>query len=128
MTTEEVFRAYIDIYRVLVKGAGLTENNPVYKNIDQLLEDNKEQIEKAIRDEVEFKLFLTVLQYPVLEKVHGIEKLKDMEPGKIHDLLLAFYDLYLKDATKKFCKKYGLAPFEDPEMTFIVHQIKKRKE
>ena len=125
MTTDEIFRKYISIYRVLVKEAGMKEGNQVYKDIDTILEANEGIIEKAIQDDIEFKLFLTILQYPVLEKVHGIENLKEMNPKEIHDLLLAFYNLYLETATKKFCRKYGLEPFEDPEMTFIIQRIKK---
>ena len=127
MTCEEVYRKYINVYRVLMKAAGNETGNPVYKDIDNILNtgDNKAMIDKAIADEVEFNIFLTVLQFPVLVAVHGIDGLRNKEPSEIHQNLHEFYQLYLAKGTKDFCRKYGLPVFNDPEMTVLIRRLNK---
>ena len=129
MTCEEIYNKYVGIFKVLIKTAGEETGNTSYKNIDQILNSNDvvKIIKRAIEDEVEFKLFVSILIFQVIRDVHGIEKLEDTDEEEMYKLITSLYQLYLRIPTRKFCTKYGLPVFNDPEVTCIVKKLHKKK-
>lgn len=121
MTFEEVYGNYVLVFEACIKAAGQQADNPAYKNVKQILEreEIKEAIGRAVNDEVELEIFITLLLYGLLREIHGVNKLKTKEPEEIAKLLSFIYTNYLKKATEKFCQKYGLEPPPESLDTFF---------
>ena len=124
MTCEEIYIKYIDLFKLLIKNAGIETGNTSYRNVDKILEqeDDKMCIRHAIEDEVDFRIFVSVLIFRVMIDIHGIEKLAKLDEDEMKDLITSLYVLYLLKPTRKFCTKYGLPVFNDPEITVIVRR------
>lgn len=124
MTCEEIYIKYIDLFKLLIKNAGIETGNTSYRNVDKILEqeDDKRCINRAIEDEVDFRIFVSILIFRVMIDIHGIEKLEKLDEDKMKDLITSLYVLYLLKPTRKFCTRYGLPVFNDPEITAIVRR------
>ena len=124
MTCEEIYIKYIDLFKLLIKNAGIETGNTSYRNVDKILEqeDDKMCIRHAIEDEVDFRIFVSILIFRVMIDIHGIEKLEKLDEDEMKDLITSLYVLYLLKPTRKFCTKYGLPVFNDPEITAIVRR------
>ena len=124
MTCEEIYIKYIDLFKLLIKNAGIETGNTSYRNVDKILEqeDDKMCINRAIEDEVDFRIFVSILIFRVMIDIHGIEKLEKLDEDEMKDLITSLYVLYLLKPTRKFCTKYGLPVFNDPEITAIVRR------
>lgn len=124
MTCEEIYIKYIDLFKLLIKNAGIETGNTSYRNVDKILEqeDDKMCINHAIEDEVDFRIFVSILIFRVMMDIHGIEKLEKLDEDEMKDLITSLYVLYLLKPTRKFCTKYGLPVFNDPEITAIVRR------
>lgn len=129
MTVEEIYTKYIGIFKVLIKAAGQETGNSSYKNVDKILsiEDNVKIIKRAIEDEVEIRLFVTILIFMVMIDIHGVDKLENTETEDMKNLITSMYQLYLHIPTRKFCTKYGLPTFNDPEMTCVIRSLKDKQ-
>ena len=121
MTCEEIYIKYIDLFKLLIKNAGIETGNTSYRNVDKILEqeDDKMCIRHAIEDEVDFRIFVSILIFRVMIDIHGIEKLEKLDEDEMKDLITSLYVLYLLKPTRKFCTKYGLPVFNDPEITAV---------
>ena len=124
MTCEEIYIKYVDLFKLLIKTAGIETGNTSYRNVDKILEqeDDKRCINHAIEDEVDFRIFVSILIFRVMIDIHGIEKLEKLDEDEMKDLITSLYVLYLLKPTRKFCTKYGLPVFNDPEITAIVRR------
>ena len=124
MTCEEIYIKYIDLFKLLIKNAGIETGNTSYRNVDKILEqeDDKMCIRHAIEDEVDFRIFVSVLIFRVMIDIHGIEKLAKLDEDEMKDQITSLYVLYLLKPTRKFCTKYGLPVFNYPEITAIVRR------
>lgn len=108
MTAKELFPKYVKIFELVIEQAGEDTGNKVYKNISNVINSNKEKIEKSIEEDIPFGLFVTVLITIVLIEVHSVEKLDKMSKEDTKVLLDDLFDRYLKKPTRKFTASYGL--------------------
>ena len=74
MTCEELYEKYVGIFKVLIKTAGDKEENSSYQNVAHILKEkgSREMIRRAIDDEVDFRVFVSILIFLVMRDVHGI--------------------------------------------------------
>ncbi len=119
MTYQEITDKYSELFVILIEKAGRETGNTSYQKVAEILgkDESKQVLEKAVRDEVDFKMFVCLMIVMILFDIydHQIENWTSEESS---EKLLEFYELYLKKATKKFCTKYGLEPFDNPGMAF----------
>jgi hypothetical protein len=120
MTYKEIIEKYKDLFIILTEKAGSDSGILEYKNIDAILKkpENLEMVEELIEKEPDFKIVVSSFIVALLIEIYGPEKLEEWDEDKSSSHITEFYQLYLKKATIKFCEKYGLERFGDPEMAF----------
>ena len=120
MTYEEIVHEYRKLFVMLVEKAGRETGNTSYLKVEQILtEKNAEKMEEGIiADEPAF--VIVVCSYLVLLfcDIYGIDGVENWDQDMSASKLSEFYQEFLKKATIRFCEKYGLEPFEDPETSF----------
>jgi len=126
MTYQEITKRYSELFIMLVEKAGRETGNTSYQKVAEILgkDESKQILEKAVQDEVDFKMFVCLMIVLILFDIYD-SQIENWTSEESSDKLLEFYELYLKKATKKFCEKYGLEPFDNPGMAFkmITKQI-----
>jgi hypothetical protein len=109
LTTEELFREYIKLFKLIVETAGYTVNNKSYLEVEKILEKEEKNIKLTIEQDIPFTPFVATLIFYVILDIHGIENLEgDEKIDKIKELIDDFWERYLKRPTRKFTSKYGL--------------------
>lgn len=126
MTYEDIVHEYRKLFIMLVEKAGRETGNTSYLRVEEILKKRSvEQLENGlIEKEPEF--VVVVCSYLVLLfcDIYGIEKVENWDPEMSATKLSEFYYEFLKSATIRFCEKYGLEPFEDPETSFKLITLK----
>lgn len=125
MTTNEVFNEYKKRFILLMEAAGEETNNDIYRDTEKILDEkkNRDLIQATIDNEYPFPIFVCILIVMLLEKIHGLDKLKDMSPEETYELSNYIFMHYLKKATRKFTTTYGLAPMTELDTMFQVRKI-----
>jgi len=128
MTYKEIIEKYKNLFILLTEKAGEESGIQEYKKIDTILKkkENQEMVEDLIKAEPDFKIVVSSFIVSLLLEIYGPEILETWDEEKTSSHLTEFYQLYLKKATIKFCEKYGLEKFNDPEMAFKLIITSKR--
>lgn len=112
MTTEEVYREYINRFILIIEAAGEETNNSSYMNVEKVLSENETIIDQLIQDDAPFDVFVSALIVVLLVDIHDLDTLSDLDQEEVTKLAESMYVLYLKRPTKKFAAKYGI-PLDD---------------
>lgn len=98
LTTEELFREYIKLFKLIVETAGYTVNNKSYLEVEKILEKEEKNIKLTIEQDIPFTPFVATLIFYVILDIHGIENLEgDEKIDKIKELIDDFGRDILKD-------------------------------
>lgn len=108
MTAEELFPEYEKLFKLVIETAGQENGNEIYKNVYNIIDENREIINRSIEDDIPFNVFVSLLAFLVIKEVHGIEKLSEMDDENLKGLIDSMFKLYLEKPTRKFTSKYGL--------------------
>lgn len=126
MTYEEIVLEYRKLFIMLVEKAGRDTGNTSYLNVEKILkEKNIEKLERdLIQGEPDFVIVVCSYLVVLFCDIYGISGVENWDLEKSSTKLSEFYQEFLKKATIKFCEKYGLEPFEDPETSFKIIPIR----
>lgn len=127
MTYGEIVHEYRKLFIMLVEKAGHETGNTSYLKVEEILkEKNVEKLEESlISDEPEFVIIVCSYLVLLFCDIYGIDKVEDWDQDMSAAKVSEFYHAFLKKATIRFCEKYGLEPFDDPETSFKLIAIKK---
>lgn len=121
LTTEELFREYVKLFKLLVETAGYTVKNKSYLEVERilLLQKQEKNIKATIEDDIPFTPFVATLIFYIILDIHGADRLEGVEKTEeVKNLIDDFWERYLKRPTRKFTSKYGLPEVRDLE-TYI---------
>lgn len=119
LTTEELFREYVKLFKLLVETAGYTVKNKSYLEVERILQKQEKNIKATIEDDIPFTPFVATLIFYVILDIHGADRLEGVEKTEeVKNLIDDFWERYLKRPTRKFTSKYGLPEVRDLE-TYI---------
>ena len=119
LTTEELFREYVKLFKLLVETAGYTVKNKSYPEVERILQKQEKNIKATIEDDIPFTSFVATLIFYVILDIHGADRLEGVEKTEeVKNLIDDFWERYLKRPTRKFTSKYGLPEVRDLE-TYI---------
>lgn len=121
LTTEELFREYVKLFKLLVETAGYTVKNKSYLEVERILQKQEKNIKATIEDDIPFTPFVATLIFYVILDIHGADRLEGVEKTEeVKNLIDDFWERYLKRPTRKFTSKYGLPEVRDLETYIIV--------
>jgi len=119
LTTEELFREYVKLFKLLVETAGYTVKNKSYLEVERILQKQEKNIKATIEDDIPFTPFVATLIFYIILDIHGADRLEGVEKTEeVKNLIDDFWKIYLKRPTRKFTSKYGLPEVRDLE-TYI---------
>lgn len=119
LTTEELFREYVKLFKLLVETAGYTVKNKSYLEVERILQKQEKNIKATIEDDIHFTPFVATLIFYIILDIHGADRLEGVEKTEeVKNLIDDFWERYLKRPTRKFTSKYGLPEVRDLE-TYI---------
>lgn len=119
LTTEELFREYVKLFKLLVETAGYTVKNKSYLEVERILQKQEKNIKATIEDDIPFTPFVATLIFYIILDIHGADRLEGVEKTEeVKNLTDDFWERYLKRPTRKFTSKYGLPEVRDLE-TYI---------
>lgn len=119
LTTEELFREYVKLFKLLVETAGYTVKNKSYLEVERILQKQEKNIKATIEDDIPFTPFVATLVFYIILDIHGADRLEGVEKTEeVKNLIDDFWERYLKRPTRKFTSKYGLPEVRDLE-TYI---------
>lgn len=119
LTTEELFREYVKLFKLLVETAGYTVKNKSYLEVERILQKQEKNIKATIEDDTPFTPFVATLIFYIILDIHGADRLEGVEKTEeVKNLIDDFWERYLKRPTRKFTSKYGLPEVRDLE-TYI---------
>jgi hypothetical protein len=119
LTTEELFREYVKLFKLLVETAGYTVKNKSYLEVERILQKQEKNIKATIEDDIPFTPFVATLIFYIILDIHGADRLEGVEKTEeVKNLIDDFWERYLKRPTRKFTSKYGLPEVRDLE-TYI---------
>lgn len=119
LTTEELFREYVKLFKLLVETAGYTVKNKSYLEVERILQKQEKNIKATIEDDIPFTPFVATLIFYIILDIHGADRLEGVEKTEeVKNLIDDFWEKYLKRPTRKFTSKYGLPEVRDLE-TYI---------
>lgn len=129
MTYEEIVHEYRKMFIMLVEKAGRKTGNTGYLKVEEILKDSRiEEVEKQlIEDEPAFVLVVCTYLVNLFCGIFGVENVEGWDREKSARKLSEFYKEFLKGATIKFCEKYGIESFDDPETSFKLIVMKDEK-
>lgn len=122
MTWEELVRAYIRMFVLVMETAGDQTGNSTYKEVQHYIDENPSGIQQLIDNDeaISFEEVILFLISLIVLNVHGDKVVSDKliefdvakseEAGRLIDDL---YQRYLKGPTDAFMKKNGMPPVED---------------
>ena len=120
MTYGEIVHEYRKLFVMLVEKAGRETGNTSYQRVEEILKErNVEKMEQGlIEREPEFVIIVCSYLVFLFCDIYGIDGVEGWDQEESATKLSEFYQEFLKKATIKFCEKYGLEPFDDPETSF----------
>ena len=124
MTYEEVITKYRQLFIMLVESAGRETGNKTYLKIEKLLDDNSDLFKRLVDEERDLRIVLGCFVTIIFTDIYGEEELCSWDKDKACEKITEFYTVFLKGPTKKFCEKYGIESFDDPEIAFKIMKIK----
>ena len=129
MTYEDIVHEYRKLFIMLVEKAGRETGNTSYQRVEEILKEKKvEKLEeKLIEREPEFVIIVCSYLVLLFCDIYGIDGVEEWDQDMSASKLSEFYQEFLKKATIKFCEKYGLEPFDDPETSFKLIAIGKNE-
>jgi hypothetical protein len=129
MTYEDIVHEYRKLFVMLVEKAGRETGNTSYLRVEKILiEKNVEKLEQGlIEREPEFVIIVCSYLILLFCDIYGIDGVEGWDQEESATKLSEFYQEFLKKATIKFCEKYGLEPFDDPETSFKLIAIGKNE-
>lgn len=127
MTYGEVVHEYRKLFVMLVEKAGRDTGNTSYIRVEEILKEKKAEVleEELIKSEPEFVIIVCLYLVLLFCDIYGIDKVENWDQEMSATKLSEFYHEFLKGATIRFCEKYGLEPFDDPEISFKLISLKK---
>ena len=127
MTYGEVVHEYRKLFVMLVEKAGRDTGNTSYIRVEEILKEKKVEMleEELIKSEPEFVIIVCSYLVLLFCDIYGIDGVENWDQDMSASKLSEFYQEFLKKATIKFCEKYGLEPFDDPETSFKLISLKK---
>lgn len=127
MTYEDIVHEYRKLFIMLVEKAGRETGNTSYQRVEEILKEKKvEKLEEElIQSEPEFVIIVCSYLVLLFCDIYGIEGVENWDQEMSATKLSEFYHEFLKGATIRFCEKYGLEPFDDPETSFKLISLKK---
>jgi hypothetical protein len=130
MTYQEIVEKYKVLFIMLVEKAGRETGNTSYLNVSKLFEGDSDvpgnaMINSLVVKEPRFKVIVCSFIVLLLTNLYGVEKVKTWDDEQSATKLSEFYKIFLKKATLRFCQKYGLEEFEDPETSFKLVKLEK---
>ena len=120
MTYEEIVSEYKKLFIMLVEKAGHETGNPHYLRIEETFKKHSsgKMEQSLIENEPEFVIIVCSFLVLLFCDIYGIDNVEDWDQEKSGSKISEFYREFLKKGTTKFCEKYGLEPFDDPETSF----------
>ena len=127
VTYGEIVHEYRKLFIMLVEKAGRETGNTSYQRVEEILKEMKvEKLEEElIQSEPEFVIIVCSYLVLLFCDIYGIDKVEDWDQKMSATKLSEFYHEFLKGATIRFCEKYGLEPFDDPETSFKLIALRK---
>ena len=127
MTTREIYQKYEEIFVLVMETAGEETGNKVYKETEKILNESnfKKVIDQAIEQEIPLPVFICMCIITLLEKIHGADKLIEMDIDESYKLADFMFQNYLKKPTRKFTSTYGLPVIDSLDTYFKFTKIKK---
>lgn len=127
MTYEDIVHEYRKLFIMLVEKAGRETGNTSYQRVEEILKEKKvEKLEEElIQSEPEFVIIVCSYLVLLFCDIYGIEGVENWDQEMSATKLSEFYHEFLRGATIRFCEKYGLEPFDDPETSFKLIALKK---
>ena len=126
MTYQEIITEYRKLFVMLVEKAGRETGNTSYQKVDEIMKkmgaDKME--ERFIQDEPDFIIVICSYIVFLFCDIYGIKKVEEWDRELSAKKLSEFYKTFLKGPTIRFCEKYGLESFEDPETSFKLVALK----
>lgn len=123
MTYKEIVDIYKTAFIVSLREAARETGNDIYLKVDKALDEHDDLIQKAVQDEVDFKLLVFMLCSSFFFEAYGLEELGTWDTEKTYDMSNKLYSSFLRVTTKKFCRKYGLEVFDELDFYFTVNSI-----
>jgi hypothetical protein len=129
MSYQEIADKYKEIFIMLVEKAGRETGNTSYLKVSEILEqeNNKTMFSGLVEREAGMEVLVCSLVVSLFFDIYGLDKLSDWNDEDGYEKLTEFYRMFLKKPTIKFCEKYGLEPFEDPNTAFKVVKYERDK-
>ena len=129
MTYGEIVHEYRKLFVMLVEKAGRETGNTSYQRVEEILKEKKvEKLEeRLIQSEPEFVIIVCSYLVLLFCDIYGVDGVEEWDQEESATKLSEFYQEFLKKATIKFCEKYGLEPFDDPETSFKLVAISKNE-
>ena len=127
MTYKEVADKYIDLFILVIETAGDVTNNQSYKNIENIINKSRGELNRAIEDEIDFGMFIVILITAVLLDVHKIEDLYEKDEDEMYALISDMWERYLKKPTRKFLTQNGMKLLDKLTYSSVIFKRDKGK-
>lgn len=127
MTYKEVANKYIDLFILVMETAGDVTNNQSYKNIENIINKSRGELNRAIEDEIDFGMFIVILITAVLLDVHKIEDLYEKDEDEMYSLISDMWERYLKKPTRKFLTQNGMKLIDELTYSSVIFKRDKGK-
>lgn len=126
MIAKELFEKYNELFILVIETAGQNNKNKVYMKVKDIIEKNKEQLDRAVEDDIPFNVYVALLSFLVVKEVHGFKKLEEIDNDELNNLVNSMFEMYLKKPTRKFTATYGLPIINslDTYLEIISYKIK----
>ena len=118
MTVQEIYSNYKEIFILCLEKAGADTGNDSYKNIEKILEQDKEIIDLVIEEDACFEILIGTMIYLVLKDIHGKEKLEKNSLSDNYIIMSDLFDRYLRIPTRKFCSSNGIPTINHLDYSF----------
>lgn len=107
MTYEELVKAYIKLFILVIETVGQDIGNKFYQNVKEIIERNEKSLQAVIDQEAPFYVLVSLLETLVICDIHDKDELmkdKFILQGYVNDM----WTRYLKVPSNKFFRKNGL--------------------
>lgn len=120
MILSDIAENYKKVFILCMEAAGNDTGNVAYLGCEDIINNSKVYIQKAIDDGVDFKIYVSILITTVLSEIHGFDKLENNDPSVNGQLLEDLFQRYLWKATRTFSVRNGLPVLNKLELELIV--------
>lgn len=124
MILSDIAENYKKVFILCMESAGNDTGNTAYLGCEDIINNSKVYIQKAIDDGVDFKIYVSILITTVLSEIHGFDKLENNDPSVNGQLLEDLFQRYLWKATRTFSVRNGLPVLNKLELEFKLIVLK----